>query len=68
MAKYMVLFTPASIDVTDEQFKGAFHDMMFAYPESKSGWTFRSAADAHKEAKANEYKPGVDYLVVRVIK
>ena len=68
MAKYMVLFTPAAVDPSDDSFNGKFTTLMFGYPEEKDGWTFDSAAAAHKEAQENEYKPGTDYIVVRVLK
>lgn len=68
MGKYMVLFTPESIDPSDEQFKGKLTKLLFGYPDPESGWQFDSAAAAHKEAQENEYKPGVDYIVVRVLK
>jgi len=68
MAKYMVLFTPESIDPEDDQFEGKLTKLMFGYPDPKDGWQFDSAAAAHKEAQANEYKAGIDYIVVRVLK
>lgn len=65
--KYLVLFTPESIDPEDDSMKGNWHEMLFTYPEDKSGWSFDTAEAAHKEAKANQYRPGIDYFVVRVL-
>lgn len=68
MAKYLVLFTPEAVDPADDSLKGKFHDMLFTYPDPKSGWQFDSAEAAHKEAQANEYRRDIDYMVVRVLK
>lgn len=68
MHKYMVLFTPEAIDPEDDQFEGKLTKLLFGYPDPKDGWQFDSAADAHKEAQANEYRRGIDYIVVRVLK
>lgn len=65
--KYMVLFTPESVDPSDDSLKGRYHDMLFGYPDEKSGWKFNTAAAAYKEAVANEYRPGIDFIVVRVL-
>lgn len=69
MKKYMVLFTPEAVDPADDSFKGMkIQNMMFAYTDPKDAWTFDTAAECHKEAKANDYRPGIDYIVVRVLK
>lgn len=68
MAKYMVLFTKESIDAEDDSIDIG-DGMLFGYSEEKAPyWTFDSAEAAHKEAKANDYEPGTDYIVVRVLK
>lgn len=66
-SKYTILFRPESIDPGDDQFTGLFNKMLFAYPETKSGWVFDTAEAAYKEAKANDYRPGIDCFVVRVL-
>lgn len=68
MKKYMVLFKPEAIDPSDEQFKGKFTKLLFGYPDDSSGWQYDTAAEAHKDAKENDYVPGRDYIVVRVLK
>jgi hypothetical protein len=66
--KYMVLFTPEAIDPSDGQFNGKLIKLLFGYPDPKDGWQFDTAAAAHKEAQDNDYRKGVDYIVVRVLK
>lgn len=68
MAKYLVLFTPESIDPEDDSLKGSWNKMMFTYPLEKSGWIFDSVAEAKKEAKDNDYVLNRDYIVVRIMK
>lgn len=67
MAKYMVLFTPAALDEND-QFEGKLTKMLFGYPDPKDGWQYDSSEAAHKDAQENDYRRGIDYIVVRVLK
>jgi len=67
MKNYTVLFTHQSIEPEDDSINIG-ETMLFGYDKSHDYWWFETAEAAHKEAKENDYKPGIDYIVVRALK